>query len=88
MRVMEPRPVRVSAALVEIGDVLVSSPVSEHGPRPARWLGRITEHVIVEDEDTPEAWRIWRMELPDGRFIETAKIPADGWVWAHLPSAP
>lgn len=88
MRVLEVRPARVSAALVEIGDMLVTSPVGADGPRPSTWLGRVTEHVIVEDEAEPAKWRMWRLELVNGEHLETAKIPSDGWVWVHLPSEP
>jgi hypothetical protein len=88
MRILEVRPARVKAALVEIGDMLVSSPVGADGPRPSRWLGKVSEHVIVEDEAVPADWRIWRLELVgDQAPTETAKVPADGWVWVHLPSA-
>jgi hypothetical protein len=85
MEVLEIRPARVSAALVAIGDMLVSSPIGESGPRPSRWIGAVTEHVIVEDEAEPEKWRVWRVGRVDGVSVETAKIPADGWVWVHLP---
>jgi len=87
MRVLEVRPARVSAALVEIGDMLVTSPIGANGPRPSTWLGAVTEHVIVEDERVPADWRRWRLQLVDGRPMETTKIPADGWVWVHLPSS-
>jgi hypothetical protein len=91
MEVLEIRPARVSAALVAIGDMLVSSPIGENGPRPSRWIGAVTEHVIVEEEpsgrkvDDPAAWRKWRVGRVDGTSVETAVIPADGWVWVHLP---
>ena len=85
MEVLEIRPARVSAALVAIGDMLVSSPIGENGPRPSRWIGAVTEHVIVEDEKVPADWRVWRVGRVDGTSTETAKIPADGWVWVHLP---
>lgn len=96
MEVLEIRPARVSAALVSIGDMLVSSPVGKDGPRVSRWLGAVTEHVIVEEvevgghkvavpEDEAKNWRQWRLGLVDGRNTETTPIPADGWVWVHLP---
>lgn len=96
MEVLEIRPARVSAALVAIGDMLVSSPVGEDGPRPSRWIGAVTEHVIVDrvevdgaeivvPEDEASKWRQWRLGLVDGRNTETTPIPADGWVWVHLP---
>lgn len=93
MRVLEVRPARVSAALIEIGDMLVTSPVGKNGPRPSTWLGKVTEHIIVEEIDgqlvaEPAKWRQWRMELVDGKHLETTPIPADGWVWVHLPSTP
>lgn len=87
MRVLEPRPARVKAALVEIGDMLLTSPIGADGPRESTWLGKVTEHVIVEDEAVPRDWRIWRIAVVNGETKETAKIPADGWVWVHLPSA-
>lgn len=85
MEVLEIRPARVSAGLVAIGDMLVSSPIGEDGPRPSRWIGAVTEHIIVEDESEPAEWRQWRVGLVDGTSTETAVIPADGWVWVHLP---
>jgi hypothetical protein len=79
----------VSAALVAIGDMLVSSPIGPDGPRPSRWLGAVTEHVIVEEVDgkavEPKEWRQWRLGLVNGQNTETVPIPADGWVWVHLP---
>lgn len=86
MRVLEVRPARVSAGLIEIGDMLVVSPIGPDGPRPSTWLGKVTEHVIV-DREVPADWRQWRLEMMDGKHTETAVIPADGWVWVHLPSA-
>jgi hypothetical protein len=90
MEVLEIRPARVSAALVAIGDMLVSSPVGADGPRPSRWIGAVTEHIIVEDEEylkaaPAPAWRQWRVARVDGQNVETIPIPADGWVWVHLP---
>lgn len=96
MEVLEIRPARVKAALVAIGDMLVSSPIGTDGPRESRWLGAVTEHVIVSERDVdgvkivvPEAeaheWRQWRIALVNGQPTETAVIPADGWVWVHLP---
>jgi hypothetical protein len=96
MEILEIRPARVSAALVAIGDMLVSSPIGPDGPRPSRWLGAVTEHVIVDrvtvdgaevmvPEDQAKNWRQWRLGLVDGRNTETVPIPADGWVWVHLP---
>jgi len=85
MEVLKIRPARVSAALVAIGDMLVSSPIGENGPRPSRWIGAVTEHVIVEDKPEPAEWRQWRVGRVDGTSVETAVIPADGWVWVHLP---
>lgn len=85
MEVLEIRPARVSAGLVAIGDMLVSSPVGENGPKEPRWIGAVTEHIIVEDEEEPAAWRKWRVGRVDGVSVESAKVPADGWVWVHLP---
>jgi len=89
MEVLEIRPARVSAALVATGDMLVSSPIGADGPRPSRWLGAVTEHVIVERVDgepvVPAEWRQWRLGLVSGQNTETTPIPADGWVWVHLP---
>lgn len=96
MEIMEVRPARVSAALVAIGDMLVTSPIGADGPRPSTWIGAVTEHVIVEEREVdgqtvkvPEAearnWRKWRVGKVDGDNVETAVIPADGWVWVHLP---
>lgn len=88
MRVLEPRPARVSAALVEIGDMLLTSPIGRDGARPVTWLGTVTEHIIVEVPDgNPAEWRQWRLRVMDGTSTETTPIPADGYVWAHLPSA-
>lgn len=90
MEVLEIRPARVSAALVAIGDMLVASPVGADGPRPSRWIGAVTEHIIVEKVDgqkvaEPKEWRQWRVARVDGVNVETAVVPADGWVWVHLP---
>lgn len=96
MEILEIRPARVSAALVAIGDMLVSSPVGADGPRPSRWLGAVTEHVIVDrvevdgveivvPEDEAKLWRQWRLGMVDGTNTLTKVIPADGWVWVHLP---
>lgn len=90
MEKIEIRPARVSAALVAIGDMLVVSPIGADGPRPSQWIGAVTEHVIVEEMDgqpvaDPAAWRQWRVARVDGTNLETKPIPADGWVWVHLP---
>jgi hypothetical protein len=85
MEVLEIRPARVSAALVAIGDMLVASPIGADGPRPSRWIGAVTEHIIVEKVEDPAAWRQWRVGRVDGTSVETTPIPADGWVWVHLP---
>lgn len=96
MEELKIRPARVSAALIHIGDMLVSSPVGEDGPRPSRWIGAVTEHIIVTEREVegekvavPEEeaanWRQWRVARVDGINVETAVIPADGWVWVHLP---
>lgn len=96
MEVLEIRPARVSAALVAIGDMLVSSPIGANGPRPSRWIGAVTEHIIVTEVEVdgtkvavPEGeakdWRQWRVARVDGVSVETVPIPADGWVWVHLP---
>jgi len=87
MEVLKIRPARVSAALVAIGDMLVSSPVGADGPRASRWIGAVTEHIIVNGEGVSksEDWRQWRIGLVDGTSTESAVIPADGWVWVHLP---
>ena len=97
MEILEIRPARVKAALVAIGDMLVSSPIGADGPRESRWIGAVTEHIIVTErpgEDgekvpVPEAeaaqWRQWRIGMVSGQNTETVPIPADGWVWVHLP---
>ena len=92
MEILEIRPARVSAALVAIGDMLVSSPVGANGPRPSTWIGAVTEHIIVDGEEladeaekNPAAWRKWRIGLVDGKNVESARVPADGWIWVHLP---
>ena len=99
MEILEIRPARVSAGLVAIGDMLVSSPIGADGPRPSRWIGAVTEHIIVESRPDPEhegqtipvpeaeakEWRQWRVGRVDGTNVETAVVPADGWVWVHLP---
>jgi hypothetical protein len=89
MEIVKIRPARVSAALVSIGDMLVASPVGANGPRESQWIGAVTEHVIVEEVDgkpvTPADWRQWRIALVGGENRESAPVPADGWVWVHLP---
>lgn len=96
MEELKIRPARVSAALIHIGDMLVSSPIGADGPRPSRWIGAVTEHIIVTEvevegekvtvpEDKAVNWRQWRVARVDGINVETAVIPADGWVWVHLP---
>lgn len=97
MEILEIRPARVKAALVAIGDMLVSSPIGADGERPSTWIGAVTEHIIVTErpgedgevisvpEDEAGLWRQWRVGRVDGTNIETAVIPADGWVWVHLP---
>lgn len=90
MEVLEIRPARVKAALVAIGDMLVASPIGADGPRPSQWIGAVTEHIIVEEVEgqevaEPSAWRQWRVARVDGQNVETKPIPADGWVWVHLP---
>jgi hypothetical protein len=99
MEVLEIRPARVSAALVAIGDMLVVSPIGPNGPRPSQWIGAVTEHIIVTERPDPEnegqtltvpegeasRWRQWRIGLVSGENKETTPIPADGWVWVHLP---
>jgi len=97
MEILEIRPARVSAGLVAIGDMLVTSPIGANGPRPSQWIGAVTEHVIVDErpgedgepvkvpEDEAKLWRKWRVGRVDGTNVETAVVPADGWVWVHLP---
>lgn len=92
MEILEIRPARVQAALVAIGDMMVSSPLGTDGPRPSRWLGAVTEHIIVSEvagqpitaEEAP-GWRQWRLGLVNGQSTETTPVPAEGWVWVHLP---
>jgi hypothetical protein len=89
MEVLEIRPARVSAALVAIGDMLVVSPIGPDGPRPSQWIGAVTEHITVEKVDgahvQPREWRQWRIAMVSGESKESAPVPADGWVWVHLP---
>jgi hypothetical protein len=89
MEILEIRPARVKAALVAIGDMMVTSPLGNDGPKTPRWLGAVTEHVIVDEVDgnkvEPTEWRQWRLGLVDGQNTETKPVPADGWVWVHLP---
>ena len=92
MEILEIRPARVSAGLVAIGDMLVTSPVGANGPRPSTWIGAVTEHIIVEaaeladeTEKDPAKWRKWRIGRVSGENIESARVPADGWIWVHLP---
>lgn len=90
MEILEIRPARVKAALVAIGDMMVSSPIGTDGPKEPRWLGAVTEHVIVEEVNgepvaDPAEWRQWRLGMVSGQNTETTPIPADGWVWVHLP---
>jgi len=96
MEILKIRPARVSAALVSIGDMMVTSPIGADGPRPSQWIGAVTEHIIVTQradgdatvtvpEDEADQWRQWRLALVGGTSKETAVVPADGWVWVHLP---
>ena len=92
-KVIEIRPARIQARYIEIGDMLVSSPIGTDGARPSRWIGRVEQRVepadadgIVLPEKDKDAWRQWRIAVVDGSFTETATIPADGFVWVHLPS--
>ncbi len=90
-KVIEIRPARVQARYIEVGDMLVSSPIGTDGPRPARWIGRVEQHIEPADADSvmilnPDEYRQWRVAVVDGTFIETAAVPADGFVWVHLPS--
>jgi hypothetical protein len=99
MEILEIRPARVQAGLVAIGDMLVSSPLGPDGPRPSTWIGAVTEHIIVTERPDPDRaegtvpvpeaearnWRQWRVGRVDGTNVETAVVPADGWVWVHLP---
>ncbi len=99
MEILEIRPARVKAGLVATGDMLVTSPVGLNGPRPSTWIGAVTEHIIVDERPDPEdkdrmvpvpeaearQWRKWRVGRVDGTSVETAVVPADGWVWVHLP---
>jgi hypothetical protein len=91
-RVIEIRPARIQARYVEIGDMLVSSPIGTDGARPSRWIGRVEQRiepadadgVVLSDHDR-DAWRQWRVAMVDGNFMESHPIPADGFVWVHLP---
>lgn len=99
MEVLKIRPARVQAALVATGDMLVSSPIGTDGPKEPRWIGAVTEHIIVTERPDPDRaegtvpvpeaeaaqWRQWRVGRVDGTSTETTPIPADGWVWVHLP---
>lgn len=100
MEILKIRPARVQAALVSIGDMLVSSPLGGDGPREPRWIGAVTEHIIVSERPDPDRadgatipvpeaeaaqWRQWRIGRVDGENVESAVVPADGWVWVHLP---
>jgi hypothetical protein len=87
MEVLEIRPARVQARLVATGDMLVSSPMGTDGPKEPRWIGAVTEHVIVDSAEylEPSSWRQWRVARVDGTSVETAVVPAEGWVWVHLP---
>jgi hypothetical protein len=83
MRVIEIRPARVQARYIEIGDMLVSSPIGTDGAKTSRWIGRVTEMIEPALSDS----RQWRIEMVSGQFTESAPVPADGFVWVHLPSA-
>ena len=90
--VLEIRPARVQAALVAIGDMMVSSPLGNDGPKEPRWLGAVTEHIIVDtvagekiEPAQAREWRQWRLGMVDGTSTETVPVPAEGWVWVHLP---
>ena len=99
MEILKIRPARVQAALVSTGDMLVSSPLGSDGPKESRWIGAVTEHIIVSERPDPDKaegtipvpeaeaaqWRQWRIGLVDGTSTESAVVPADGWVWVHLP---
>jgi ribosomal protein L14 len=99
MEILKIRPARVQAALVSIGDMLVTSPLGADGPRESRWIGAVTEHIIVTERPDPDRadgtipvpedqapwWRQWRIGRVDGENVESAVVPADGWVWVHLP---
>lgn len=92
-KVLEIRPARVQARYVGIGDMLVSSPIGTDGPRPPRWIGRVEQHIepthpdgVVMPLDEALIYRQWRVAVVDGSFTETAAVPADGFVWVHLPS--
>jgi hypothetical protein len=99
MEILKIRPARLQAALVHTGDMLVSSPLGPDGPRESRWIGAVTEHIIVSErpdpdkaegtipvpEDEAAQWRQWRIGLVDGTSTESAVVPAEGWVWVHLP---
>lgn len=100
MEILKIRPARVQAGLVAIGDMLVSSPLGTDGPKEPRWIGAVTEHIIVTErpdpdradgsmipvpEDEAARWRQWRVGRVDEVNVETAVVPADGWVWVHLP---
>ncbi len=88
MREIEIRPARDQARYVEPGDMLVSSPIGTDGAKEPRWIGRVTEPIDLgtTGPDT-EGMHMWRIELVSGQFTESAAIPADGFVWVHLPSA-
>lgn len=90
-KVIEIRPARIQARYVEIGDMLVSSPIGPDGARASRWVGRVEQHIDlstggVGPDKEPENLRMWRLAVVDGSFIETAAVPVDGFVWVHLPS--
>lgn len=86
MRVLEIRPARVQAKLVEVGDMLVTSPHSgEAYEREPHWIGRVVDQIAVNHAGRHCQWRI---ERPDGMFIESSPVPPEAFVWVHLPSAP
>jgi len=91
-KVIEIRPARIQARYIEIGDMLVSSPIGTDGARPTRWIGRVEQMIepthpdgVVMDLDQALIYRQWRLAVVDGSFTETAAVPADGFVWVHLP---
>lgn len=94
MRVLEIRPARVQAKHVEIGDMLVSSPIGDGAPKEPHWIGRVVD--FIEPDLDWVKWpvsggaenRQWRIERPDSTFIESAPVPLTAFVWVHLPSAP
>lgn len=89
MKVVTIRPARVQAQHVDWGDMLVSSPIGENEPKDPRWIGTVVAQIESPiDGDNPDReYRQWRIKRVDGQIVESKPVPADSYVWVHLPSS-